>query len=69
MQLAAPATNRFFLWVYDGQFELYINEVFQFEERISQDLTGSVGLFARTLTGNTMTIRFSNLKIYSVELN
>ena len=69
MQLASPATNRFILWVYEGQFQLYINEVFQFEERISADLTGSVGLFARTLSGNTMTIRFSDLKIYSVELN
>ena len=69
MQLAAPATNRFALWVHEGLFRLYINDVFQFEERISQNQSGSVGLFARTITSRTMTIRFSDLQIYRVELD
>jgi hypothetical protein len=45
---------------------LYIDDVFQFEERISRDQNGGLGLFARTIEGNAMTIRFSDLQIYQV---
>ncbi len=67
MALAAPATNRLGLWVRDGQIQLYINDVFQFEERIAKGRSSALGVFARTVLGNAMTIRFSDLQIYRVE--
>lgn len=68
MALAAPATNRLALWVRDGQLQFYINDVFQFEERIAQDRNGTLGVFARTVLGPAMTVRFSDLQIYRVEM-
>lgn len=69
MQVAAPAVNRLTLWVHQGQFRLFINDVFQFEEGIAADRIGKLGLFARTISGDAMTVRFCDLKIYRVELN
>jgi len=69
MQPSHPATNRMGLWVYQGQFQLYINDVLQFEERIAQDRTGSLGVFAKTVEGDAITVRFSNLQIFSVNLD
>jgi hypothetical protein len=68
MALAAPATNRLALWVNNGQLQLYFNDVFQFEEQIARDRSGALGVFARTNTGNAMTVRFSDLQIYRVEI-
>jgi len=65
--LAAPATNRLALWVNKGQLQLYINDVFQFEEQIARDRSGALGVFTRTITANARTVRFSNLQIYRVE--
>lgn len=67
MALAAPATNRLGLWVRDGQFQLFVNDMYQFEERIALDRSGALGVFARTCTGGAMTVRFSELKIFRVE--
>lgn len=68
MNLAMPATNRIGLWVNQGRFQLYIDDVFQFEERIAQNRNGGLGIFARTIEGNAMTIRFSDLQIYHVDV-
>ena len=62
----APASNRFGLWVRNGQFQLYINDAFQFEENIARNRTGELGVFARTVSGTTLTVRFSELQIYRV---
>lgn len=68
MNLATPATNRLGLWAYQGRFQFFIDDIFQFEEKIAQKLNGSLGLFARTQTGNAMTVRFSDLQIYQVDI-
>jgi len=68
MALAAPATNRLALWVREGRLQLYINDVFQFEGRIALDRIGELGVFARTHIGEAMTVRFSGLQIYRVEM-
>jgi len=69
MQFGAQATNRIGIWVYRGLFRLFINDAFQFEKGIAQNRSGALGVYARTITGNVMTIRFSDLKIFSVENN
>jgi hypothetical protein len=66
-QPGAPATNRIGLWVYEGAFQLYINDAFQFEERVAQQRSGELGVFARTVTSSAMTVRVSDLQIYRVE--
>lgn len=66
MQPSHPSTNRMGIWVYQGQFQLYINDVFQFEEQIARDRSGDLGVFARTIGGTAMTIRFSDLFIFRV---
>ncbi len=63
-----PASNRIGVWLYGGRFQFFLNDVFQFEERIAQNRSGGLGLFARTIAGNAMTIRFSDLQIYQVDL-
>jgi hypothetical protein len=68
MSLNMPASNRIGLWLYNGRLQFFINDVFQFEERIAQNRAGGLGLFARTIEGNVMTIRFSDLQIYQVDL-
>lgn len=67
MQPGHPATNCIGLWVRQGQFRLYINDTFQFEESIASGRSGDLGVFARTVSGEAMTVRFSDLKIYKVE--
>ncbi len=68
MQLSAPATNQISIWVYDGTFQLYINDAFQFETQIGGEHTGRLGVFSRTINGTAMTVRFSDLQIYQVEM-
>ena len=69
MQLGLAAVNRLGLWVYQGEFQLYINDAFQFSEGIARDRSGGLGVFARTVSGSAMTVRFSDLQIYQVEMD
>lgn len=68
MSLNMPASNRIGLWLYNGRLQFFINDAFQFEERIAQNRAGGLAFFARTVEGNVMTIRFSDLQIYQVDL-
>ena len=67
MQPGPFSANRLGLWVSRGQFQLYINDALQFNRSITTNQSGRLGLFARTISGSTMTVRFSDLQIYSVE--
>ena len=67
MNLTMPALNRIGLWVYQGRFQLFIDDVFQFEESVAQNRSGGLGFLARTDEGKAMTLRFSDLQIYEVE--
>ncbi|MFW5713055.1 MAG: hypothetical protein ACOCYU_00105 [Brevefilum sp.] len=68
MALSAPATNRLALWVHNGTLQFFINDVIQFEEQIAKDRSGPLGVFARTVLGQAVTIRFSDLQIFRVEM-
>lgn len=67
MQPGAPALNRLGLYVTRGQLQLYINDIYQFEARIALNRTGFLGVYARTVNGNALTVRFSDLQIYRTE--
>ena len=66
IQPGAPATNRLGLYGSGGLFQLYINDTFQFEEKVAQNRSGDLGFFARTVTSSVMTVRISELEIYRV---
>lgn len=69
VQPGAPAINRLGVWVSRGQFQLYINDTFQFERRVADNRSGGLGVFARTISGSAMTVRFSDLQVYQVEID
>jgi hypothetical protein len=68
INLAIPSTNRFGLWAHQGTFQLFINDAFQFEAQVAKNRSGNFGLFARTIAGTAMTVRFSDLEIFKVDL-
>ena len=65
----APATNRIGLYASGGTFQLYVNDTFQYEERVAQGRSGELGFFARAVTSSAMTVRISELEIYRVSGN
>ena len=67
IQPGAPASNRVGIWAYQGQLELFFNDTFQREERVSTEQSGGLALFARSIESSAMTVKFSDLKIFSVE--
>ncbi len=67
VMVGSPAVNNLGIWVLDGQFQLFINDTFQFEERISSNMSGDLGVFAKAINSSAMTIQFSDLKIFRVE--
>ncbi len=69
MQSGAPAHHQIGFWVYQGQFRLFINDTFQMEEKLAQDRSGLLGVFAQTLSSAALTVKFSNLNIYEVILD
>jgi hypothetical protein len=69
VQLGAPATNQLALWVYQGDLRFFINGAYQFTERVANDRTGILGIFAKTVIGPAMTVKFSDLAINQVELD
>lgn len=66
IQPGAPATNRIGLYASDGLFQFYVNDTFQFEEKVAKGRSGDLGFFARTVTSSVMTVRISELEIYRV---
>ncbi len=68
MQPGAPVSHRIGVWVSRGDFELFINDAFQLATRIAQDRTGQLGVFAQTVSGSAMTVKFSDLHIYQLDL-
>jgi hypothetical protein len=68
-QPGAPAANRLGLWVSEGQFQLYINDAFQFSRTVASNRNGGLGVYARAISSNAVTVRFSDLQIYQVETN
>lgn len=67
VRVGSPAVNNLGLWVLNGQFQLFINDTFQFEERISSNQQGDLGVFAKAISSSAMTVQFSDLRIYRVE--
>ncbi|HOE69962.1 MAG TPA: hypothetical protein PLE10_03940 [Brevefilum sp.] len=69
IQPGALSSNRLGLWVSRGTFHLYINDAFQFEQRVASHRQGNLGVYARTVSGCAMTVRFSDLEIFQVDPN
>jgi len=67
IQPGAPAENRLGLWVFNGQFQLYINDTFQFARTIVANQQGGLGVFAKTINDGPLTVKFSDLQVFKVE--
>lgn len=67
VNLTMPASNRIGVWVYQGRFQLFIDDALQFEDSVAQNRNGGLGFLARTTEGKAMTVRFSDLQVYQVE--
>jgi hypothetical protein len=69
IQPGAPYSNRLGMWVSRGMFHLYVNDAFQFEQRVASHRQGNLGVYARTVSSSAMTVRFSDLEIFRVDPN
>lgn len=69
IQPGAPASNRVGIWVHQGQLELYFNDAFQIEEKVALERSGGLSVFARSIQSSAMTVKFSDLRIFRVELD
>lgn len=63
----APAEQRIGLWARQGEIRVYVNGVFQFSVRTTQDGSGGLGVYARANGETAMTVGFSQLAVYQVE--
>lgn len=69
VQLGAPATNQLAIWIYQGDFRFFLNGTYQFTERVARDRQGFLGFYAKTIFSPAMTVKFSDLSIYQVEID
>lgn len=65
----APATQKIGIWVDQGTIQVYVNDMFQFTQKIARDRSGGLSVYARCNGDTAMTVGFSDLKIYDLETN
>ena len=62
----APSSSRMGIWARGPDMRFYANGNYLFSVRDSTIPTGGLGLYARATSGDSMTVNFSDLKIYEV---
>jgi hypothetical protein len=60
----APSSSRLGVWVSGPEMRFYANGSYLFSIRDSTIPSGGLGLYARALSSNSMTVNFSEFKIY-----
>ncbi|MBN1669054.1 MAG: hypothetical protein JW862_18315, partial [Anaerolineales bacterium] len=61
----APSTSRLGVWAVGKELRFYANGQFLFSARESVLLSGGLGVFARSVSSDTLTVNFSDLSVYS----
>jgi hypothetical protein len=61
-----PGAYRLGVWAKGKELRFYINNTFQFGRQDAALAEGSLGLFARAMGDNAVTVTFSNLIVYSI---
>lgn len=62
----APSTSRLAVWASGKDIRFYVNGQYQFSVRDSRLLTGGIGVYARSASGEAVTVNFSQLSVYSI---
>lgn len=62
----APSISRLAVWASGKDIRFYVNGQYQFSVRDSLLLSGGMGVYARSVSGEAVTINFSQLSVYSV---
>ena len=62
----APLTLRLGVWMNGNTFRVFINDAFQMEAKDSIFSSGYLGVFARSAGDTSVTVNFSDLKVYSL---
>jgi hypothetical protein len=60
----APSSSRLAVWAVQRDFRFYVNGVFLFSIRDASLPAGGLGLYARAAGPDTVTVNFSDLKVY-----
>ena len=61
----APSTSRLGVWAVGKELRFYANGQFLFSVRESVLLSGGLGVYARSVSSDALTVNFSDLSVYS----
>jgi hypothetical protein len=64
----SPLVLRVGVWMLNNELRFFVNDVYQFGVHDTVWQRGSIGLFARSAGKNVLTVNFSNLVIYHLDL-
>lgn len=64
----APSTSRLGIWVVGSEMRFFVNDRYQFSVRDPMLESGGVGVFARSTIDWPVTVNFSDLLVYSVDV-
>jgi hypothetical protein len=64
----APSSSRLGVWAVGNEMRFFVNNHYQFTISDPLLLSGSVGVFARSTIDWPLTVNFSDLVIYSVNM-
>jgi hypothetical protein len=61
----APSTARMAVWAVGSEMRFFINDIYQFTVRDPLLASGQIGVFARSVNDEPLTVNFSNLVVYA----
>jgi len=61
----APSTARLAVWAVGEEMHFYINDIYQFAVRDTVLFSGQIGVFARSVNDEPLTVNFSDLVVYA----
>ena len=64
--VGSPISLRLGVWAYQDELRFFINDYYQFSMSNLTWLSGQVGVFARSESETTLSVSFSDLKIYEL---
>lgn len=65
----APSSSKITIWASGNDMHYFVNDQFQFSIRDPSIPAGTVGLFIRSKNENSLSVSFSELKVYSTFTN
>lgn len=63
----SPSISRLGIWAGHHELRFFINDIYQFTITDAHIASGSIGVFARSTGGHSLTVHFSDLVVQSIE--